>query len=273
MPWETQVHELATVLQMPIYRLDLAKKNTLLHHTKRGAYTELQVLEVLAKADASDDELMTCMSLQTLQPEEMQVLLRFLSNSNHEPGAFLAKAVQQHTLPACLQPNGKAETTIRVVDHIMRPEVSNWERTYDLVDTKLKLLIQDKHGKTGVINKVHSLQSIASTCLNSAIVVTNAASRLKQSLTQARCKCAGNFGAHLGCGGGIAKQVHAFTLFEVCTYAPCIRRCLKVPHDHLKEAGCVYASGYGVFFSYSMEGHPTTCPGPCTIGVCWEKIR
>jgi hypothetical protein len=111
MPWEDQMHELAAVLQMPIYRLDLVKKNKLLHHVKRGAYTELQALDVLEKTKASDDELMTCISLQTLQPEEMQVLLRILTNSDHKPGAFLAKAVQQHTLPACLQPHVKAETT------------------------------------------------------------------------------------------------------------------------------------------------------------------
>ncbi len=111
MPWEDQTHELATVLQMPIYSLDLAKKNMLLHHAKRGPYTELQVLEILENAEASDAELMTCISLQALQPEEMQVLLRILSNSSHKPGAFLAKAVQQHTLPACLQPNGKADHT------------------------------------------------------------------------------------------------------------------------------------------------------------------
>ncbi len=33
--------------------------------------------------------------------------------------------------------------------------------------------------------------------------------------------CAGEIGAYLGCDGGIAKQVHAFTLFEVCTCVVC----------------------------------------------------
>ena len=70
MPWEHQMDELAAVLQMPVYRLDLAKKSKLLHHAKRGAYTELQALEVLEKTKASDDELMTCISLQTLQPAD-----------------------------------------------------------------------------------------------------------------------------------------------------------------------------------------------------------
>ena len=161
MPWEDQIHELATVLQMSVYRLDLAKKNTLLHHAKRGAYTELQVLEVLEKAEASDDELMTCISLQALQLEEMQVLLRILRNSGHKPGAFLAKAVQQHTLPACLQPDGKAETTTRLVDHIMRSEVSNCEETYGLANTNFELQVEASptSGKTGAVDKAHSHQS------------------------------------------------------------------------------------------------------------------
>ena len=164
-PWEGQVHQLATVLQMPVYRLDLAKKNTLLHHAKRGAYTELQVLEVLERAEASDDELMTCISLQTLQLEEMQVLLRILSNSGHKPGAFLAKAVQQHSLPARLQPTGKAEANVLTVDHIMRPEVPNRLKTYDLADTNLKLRIKPNNSKIGLTNRVRSPPSSA--CLNS----------------------------------------------------------------------------------------------------------
>ncbi len=273
MAWEDQIHELAAVLQMPAYRLDLAKKSTLLHHAKRGAYTELQTLEVLEKAEASDDELMTCISLQTLQPEEMQVLLRILSHSNHKPGAFLAKAVQQHTLPACSQPNGKAGTTTRLVDHIMRPEVSNWKRAYDLADTNLKLLVEASatNGKTGVINKVHNHQSSA--CLNSVIVVTNAACRLKQQLLQAQCMCAGKFDAFLGCDSGIAKQVHALTLFEVCTCAPYVRRCYRVTRDNMKAAGAYAYYGYAAYFSNIMEGHPATFSGPFTIGVCWEEIR
>ena len=177
MPWEDQIHELATVLQMSVYRLDLAKKNTLLHHAKRGAYTELQVLEVLEKAEASDNELMTCISLHTLQLEEMQVLLGILSNSGHKPGAFLAKAVQQHTLPACLQPNRKAETTTRLVDHIMRPEVTNWQRQCDLADTNMKLLVRANNGKISVIQ---ALSPLPRACLNFDHAVTNAVCRLKQ---------------------------------------------------------------------------------------------
>jgi len=171
MPWEHQMHELAAVLQMPVYKLDLAKKNELLHHAKRGAYTELQVLELLEETTASDDELMTCISLQTLQPEEMQVLLRILTNSDHKPGAFLAKAVQQHTLPACLQSNVKVATTTRLVDHIMRPELPKWQKMYDLADTNIKLLVEPKNGK--INHKVCSPKSSA--CLISDDVVTKAA--------------------------------------------------------------------------------------------------
>ena len=175
MPWEDQMHELAAVLQMPVYRLDLAKKSKLLHHAKRGAYTELQALELLENTKASDDELLTCISLQTLQPEEMQVLLRILTNSDHKPGAFLAKAVQQHTLPACLQPNMKAATTTRLVDHIMRPELPTWQKTYDLADTNMELLVEPNNGKIGVNNKLCSPQSSA--CLISDVLVTDAAYR------------------------------------------------------------------------------------------------
>ena len=114
--------------------------------------------------------------------------------------------------------------------------------------------------------------AINQACLNSVIVVTNAACRLKQQLTQTQCMCAGKIGIYLGCHGGIAKQVHAFKLFEVCTRAPYVRRCHKVTHDSLKAAES-YAYGPSAFFSMIMEDHPATFSGPFTIGVCWEKIR
>ncbi|DBA80994.1 TPA: hypothetical protein ACH3X2_007201 [Trebouxia sp. C0005] len=221
MPWEDQMHELAAVLQMPVYSSDLAKKSKLLHHAKRGAYTELQALEVLEETKASDDELITCISLQTLPPQELQVLLRILTNSDHKPGAFLAKAVQQHTLPACLQPNVTAATTTRLVDHIMRSEMPKRGKTYDLADTDVKLLVCAKEGK---------------------------------------------FGVYLGCDGGIVKHWHAFILFEVCTHAPYVRRCHKVPHHKLKTR----YSGHGHYVSEIMDGHPATFQGPFTIGVCWK---
>ncbi len=91
---------------------------------------------------------------------------------------------------------------------------------------------------------------------------------------QAQCMCAGKFGAFLGCEVGIAKQVHAFTLFEVCTHAPYVRRCNKVPHDDFKKATelDVYW-GYDDYFSKVMHGQSATFAGPFTIGVCWEKSQ
>jgi hypothetical protein len=85
--------------------------------------------------------------------------------------------------------------------------------------------------------------------------------------------CAGKFGVYLGCDGGIDKQVHAFTLFEVCTHAPYVRRCNKVPLDKLKATELGYAYGHCAYFSKIMEGQPATLSGPFTIGVCWEKKR
>ncbi len=90
---------------------------------------------------------------------------------------------------------------------------------------------------------------------------------------QTPCMCAGKFGAYFGCDGGIAKQVQAFTLFEVCTCAPYLRRCYKMTHDGLKAAVAYAYYGYDGYFSTMMEGHPATFSGPFTIGMCWEKIR
>ncbi len=88
---------------------------------------------------------------------------------------------------------------------------------------------------------------------------------------QAQCMCAGKFGAFLGCEAGIAKQVHAFTLFGVCTHVPYVRRCNKGSHDNLKKVTEKFL-GYSDHFSKIMDGQPATFSGPFTIGMCWEKI-
>ena len=47
LPWESNMSHWAEVIYMPVYKLDANRKDKLLHHPKRGAYAEIQVLELL----------------------------------------------------------------------------------------------------------------------------------------------------------------------------------------------------------------------------------
>ena len=58
LPWHKNMQLLSSLMKLSVYATDTDKRNTLLHHPKRGAFTELQVLAVLedlsiARADCA----------------------------------------------------------------------------------------------------------------------------------------------------------------------------------------------------------------------------
>ena len=46
LPWEKNILCLNSLLQMSLYERDTVRRDKLLHHPQRGAYTELQLLEL-----------------------------------------------------------------------------------------------------------------------------------------------------------------------------------------------------------------------------------
>ena len=56
-PWVDNMHCIAQILAMPTFHQDIARIGELLHHPRRGAYTELQVLELLEMADMSQNSI------------------------------------------------------------------------------------------------------------------------------------------------------------------------------------------------------------------------
>jgi len=97
LPWQVNMLALAAVLQTSFYKHRQDKLSELLHHAHRGAYSELQVLQLLESMSCEEADIAAIVQIDMLQPAELQILLAILVNPEHStPGELLHKAVQQH---------------------------------------------------------------------------------------------------------------------------------------------------------------------------------
>lgn len=141
--WEMCISDLAEVVEMPVYKLNLKKESNLLHHAKRGAYTEIQVLELLEHNGTPEAEIAQILRIASLQPQELHVLMKILSRADRTPGLLLAKAVQQHVTPLSLRKEIDWKTCTRFTEDIMR-SAATWDSNYKLPKSDLSLLVQDQ---------------------------------------------------------------------------------------------------------------------------------
>ncbi len=100
-----------------MYQRDTDKRNSLLHHPQRGAYTELQVLSLLESLGSTEDKLASALKMGGLQPAELHVLLGILASAERKPGILLRKAVQQHLTPERLQQTPDWTKPVRSTQH------------------------------------------------------------------------------------------------------------------------------------------------------------
>jgi len=118
-PWEDRVQVLKEVLKQPRYLQDKARMNKLLHHTKRGAYTELQVLEVLDSMDMPEAFIADMLNVDMMQKEELHALLSILLSSDRQHGVLLRQALEQYMLPECLLKRRYLTCNTRFLHNVM----------------------------------------------------------------------------------------------------------------------------------------------------------
>ena len=97
-PWAKNMHRIAQILAMPRFQQDVAKTDRLLHHPKRGALTELQVLELLEMVNMVESSITTVLNMDIMQSAELDTLLGILVDAEYPP-EMLRKAVRQFRLP------------------------------------------------------------------------------------------------------------------------------------------------------------------------------
>ena len=117
------MRKLGVLLQMAPYKQDAGKRSHLLHHPKRGAFTELQVLELLDRLDYLEEDILSTLQMEGLQPHELNALLAAIVNRPKDSRQLLQAAVQQHLVPVALRPTPEWNQSIRIVGNInMSPD-------------------------------------------------------------------------------------------------------------------------------------------------------
>ncbi len=104
-PWEDGMQVLKEVLELPTYLQNRARMNQLLHHAQRGAYTELQIFEILDSMKMPEAFIADMLKIDKMQTEELHALLSILLSSERQHGPLLRQALEQHMLPECLRPS------------------------------------------------------------------------------------------------------------------------------------------------------------------------
>ena len=148
LPWEKNMGRLNRLLLMSVYKADTAKLNKLLHHPQRGAYTELQLLDLFHTAFGG-----TCASaidLERLQPDELHALLGILVDSQGSSDALLLSALKQSQIPETLRSKLDWSQPVRVIIQIVLPkqgEVRNSTQLIRLPECDLALRITHRQSE------------------------------------------------------------------------------------------------------------------------------
>lgn len=112
--WHRNMKWLVTLLNLTVYKADTQKRNKLLHHPQRGAYTELQVLAVLEDMGIPTADCASGLELQNLQPAELRALLAILVDCKDD-GSLLRAAVKQELVPEDLRAAPKLTKNVWIV--------------------------------------------------------------------------------------------------------------------------------------------------------------
>ena len=137
-PWEDSMQILKEVLELPTYFQDKARMNQLLHHSRRGAYTELQVLEVLDSMNIPEAFIADMLKVDKMQTEELHALLSILLSTDRQHGPLLRQALEQHMLPECLCPSRHPTSITRFLHNVI---LTGQDQVFPLPDSPFNVHI------------------------------------------------------------------------------------------------------------------------------------
>ena len=147
--WITHIYYMKLLVQLPYFNQNLDRINKLLHHAKRGAYTELQVLGLLELCKLPEDDIAAVLSIPTMQPAEVHILLGILTTGRHLPSVLLHKAVTQHLKPPASCPGPAMTSGTFIVNNVMLPNPDEAQTSYTASPgSQLKLVVR-RHASDG----------------------------------------------------------------------------------------------------------------------------
>ncbi len=120
LPWEENMLHLDKLLQMSSYKRDTDRRDKLLHHPQRGAYTELQLLGL----DTHCSKCASAIDLESLQPSELHALLGVFADETWDSDSevLLRPALKQQMVPEALRSKVDWTKFVRIIHNIMLPE-------------------------------------------------------------------------------------------------------------------------------------------------------
>ncbi len=156
LPWEKDTWCLKTLLQMSLYKRDPDRRDKLLHHPQRGAYTELQLLELLKRSDTPSSDCASAFDVESLQPSELHALLGvFADKKRPNFEALLHLALRQHMVPEVLRSKVDWTKPVRIIHNIMLPEQQGSNSSKQIIllpkcDLELHITPEHKEGMARV---------------------------------------------------------------------------------------------------------------------------
>ncbi|DBB18067.1 TPA: hypothetical protein ACH3X3_003056 [Trebouxia sp. C0006] len=100
------------------------RRDKLLHHPQCGAYTELQILDLLKAANTPWSDCASVIDLESLQPSELHALLGVFADEEWDSDfeALLRSALKQQMVPEALRSKLDWTKPVRITHNIMLPE-------------------------------------------------------------------------------------------------------------------------------------------------------
>lgn len=237
LPWEENMLYLNHLLQVSLYKRDTDRRDKLLHHPQRGAYTELQLLGLLKAVDTPRRNCASAIDLESLQPSELHALLGVFADEtwDSDSEALLRPALKQLMVPEALRSKIDWRKPVRIIHNLMLPErrgIHTSSKTVPLHKCDLELHIKEGQG-----------------------LYLHPSPNTKEALE--------------GLTPKLKDRVLQFTLFSMHTRAPYVRLCRTASHSQIEAAG----AGFGApnYFDILQKWYPAKYMGPFTIGVCWQN--
>ena len=156
LPWEKNMLHLNELLQMSLNKRETDRRDKLLHHPKRGAYIELQILELLKAANTPWSDCASAVDVESLQPSELHALLGVFADEKWDSysEALLRPALKEQMRPEALRSKLDWTKLVRIV-HIMLPEQQGSDSSVQKIvlpkcDLKLHITPEHKEGMASI---------------------------------------------------------------------------------------------------------------------------
>ena len=147
--WHMRMDSIASIVDL--YYKTKRDVKALLHHPTRGAYSELEVLELLELAKIPDSDILNMLELELMGPAEINILLAILVDQNHADRTSLLRKTVKHQLQGVVQYHNSNGFRTYIVEKVAMPSADKPEINIPLPESMLQLSLKWTRGQ-GKVN-------------------------------------------------------------------------------------------------------------------------